>query len=1103
MVGVTNGLAYLNLHCVPNLDSVYEILSQTQLTNAVAQNWNIEEELFPPDTNQNVVPFTVAEAGRTNLFLWAQDWTGVTGNGNTTPDWYFYFWFGTTALTDATPDAFGNTLLSDYEDYADGIVTNDPNVILFTIAVVNNYVNQSSPALSLNVTAGMPRQYAVLVDSTNYAAANWRPYTSPTVTASLGSIEGWHQLWVGLKGCAPNATATWQWKQLKLEVTPPLLVVTNPILGSGGTAAVTVPVAQVQGYCPDQIAGISYDLANALGVVTNQSGGITDQFYNHNTCEITTNWFECVDVPLTTGLNVITLHATDLAGNTSTTNLSLTLDYSSRTHPPAVQLYWPQTGALVCGGNYTWRGWVDDPTATVVAQVVDTSGNTNIFNGMVERDGKFWVENLPAVTGTNYLTLTTTDSAGNVAVTNITVLPGAIGLTITLPDGSQLWNQGITVSGTISDSVDYSVWVNGVPASLDGSGNWTATNLDLPTGGTALIQARAILNSDNGGAGTGGSGGGPVTYDNLGNPNSATANDAESQANKQPYLYIATYTDADTEHINWSDHAVPDGTPWASDVISANIAGSWTNGLGGSSSWTWEDIHADSVPELYTNSAWLSAAFPPSWYPDIQERTTNASSDDLDNPFKVKMEHCHIGAPPIDDSGDLTIPPTSTTPYVVHEVLNRTQTRQADAIMKLQTGGKPGVGRQGLFMLSATAYQYYLIKNPFDLVSPPPPLGANVPPQNIQILGQPLGSDGNLWVVLPDGVQRIVSPKVSGADYYTWGEPTPPKYPLAIVANGVTLDPDDVVTNASFCVGQDINLSLASYPPYLSATFNWILPGVFENATTNAGPYCSTDPYVNTNLLTNATTSAWWVSGGTPTNYSVSADATFTFANGQSVAATPSGQFHMFRPTSSIAVGTGTVQNGNNYYSSAGSLPQFALHYGNNVLHDNFLSPGIYMSCTVVASPLFPGTSNWVQVVKSAYRTAQTNDSSGAWYGLNPSHVLDGSDPYSDFAYYYGNPFVIDPPKTGPNPGDDPTTFATYTANDEFDMWLMFQAASAAHKVPLKMVDWKWNGNGSLSNGNWILNSNPQPDPHPTVAESYTYPSWTNIMSNFSTHLMQ
>jgi len=41
-----------------------------------------------------------------------------------------------------------------------------------------------------------------------------------------------------------------------------------------------------------------------------------------------------------------------------------------------------------------------------------------------------------------------------VAVTNIVVLPGAIALTITMPDASQLWNQSLTVSGTISDSAD-------------------------------------------------------------------------------------------------------------------------------------------------------------------------------------------------------------------------------------------------------------------------------------------------------------------------------------------------------------------------------------------------------------------------------------------------------------------------------------------------------------------------------------------------------------------------------------------------------------------------------------------------------------------------
>jgi hypothetical protein len=47
------------------------------------------------------------------------------------------------------------------------------------------------------------------------------------------------------------------------------------------------------------------------------------------------NYFECLDVPLKNGLNVITIHATDLAGNTTTTHFNFTLDYlSPRFRPP-------------------------------------------------------------------------------------------------------------------------------------------------------------------------------------------------------------------------------------------------------------------------------------------------------------------------------------------------------------------------------------------------------------------------------------------------------------------------------------------------------------------------------------------------------------------------------------------------------------------------------------------------------------------------------------------------------------------------------------------------------------------------------------------------
>ena len=66
------------------------------------------------DRSGDVTPFTVQTPERQNLFMRAEDWTGVTENGNTTPDWWFWWYFGTTALSDTNLDGLGNTLLYDY-----------------------------------------------------------------------------------------------------------------------------------------------------------------------------------------------------------------------------------------------------------------------------------------------------------------------------------------------------------------------------------------------------------------------------------------------------------------------------------------------------------------------------------------------------------------------------------------------------------------------------------------------------------------------------------------------------------------------------------------------------------------------------------------------------------------------------------------------------------------------------------------------------------------------------------------------------------------------------------------------------------------------------
>jgi hypothetical protein len=90
------------------------------------------------------------------------------------------------------------------QDYTNNI---SPTVFAFTgIEVVNNYVRSNLTAMQLNV-AGSPYYVAVSVDHTNYASgASWQVFTGTNVTVNLGSTQGWHDVWIGLRGYADNSS---------------------------------------------------------------------------------------------------------------------------------------------------------------------------------------------------------------------------------------------------------------------------------------------------------------------------------------------------------------------------------------------------------------------------------------------------------------------------------------------------------------------------------------------------------------------------------------------------------------------------------------------------------------------------------------------------------------------------------------------------------------------------------------------------------------------------------------------------------------------------------------------------------------------------------
>jgi hypothetical protein len=373
----------------------------------------------------------------------------------------------------------------------------DPDAISFTLRLGNQNFNTTSASGKFLILSGTPGYQAVVVRRSpneefmplspeDIKNAVWTPYDG-IIRMNFGPTDGVYDVEVSLKGADPNASASWIGTLVTVTRTKPEVVITNPT-----NDVVTQPYLQLQGCSKTELGKVRYDISNAERTVTNQKGQITGDDLDIKTGKYTAHYFQCYDILLTNGLNVITLHVTDQAGNTFTTNLNVTLDYSVAT-PPAIQLVWPKNGMEICGTGFTLRGQVQDASSLVEASITDTNGHTVTIHGEVERDGKLWVENLPLHDGTNRVALTVKNSAGLSSVTNISVVHSSFVLVMDSTKGS-LWLPATTVTGHESDAT-YSVWVNGVKAVVsvnsDGTGNWVAQNVPVTKGGVASFDMHA------------------------------------------------------------------------------------------------------------------------------------------------------------------------------------------------------------------------------------------------------------------------------------------------------------------------------------------------------------------------------------------------------------------------------------------------------------------------------------------------------------------------------------------------------------------------------------------------------------------------------------
>ena len=883
---------------------------------------------------------------------------------------------------------------------SNAVVTVISNDIAFTLSATNQFFNNPNVPLQISVTAGVPFYMAELVDSTNFASATWIPYNeSPTVY--VGGTQGWHQIWIGLRGLGANQPSTWMSCDVNLQTATPWLVITNPT-----TFTASIPMLEVQGYCADPLVSINYTLRNAAGVFPNQPAFVVSQQINTNTMDFTNTAFQAFDVPLANGNNTLTFYATDRAGNMMVTNYTYSFNYASMTNPPVMQLLWPQTGDTVTGTSFTVRGSLDDFTASVTLEITNTTA-TNTVAGIVERNGNFWIENVPLLSGQNWLSLTAMDAASNTTTTNITVTYASGAITID-DFTSQLGQDPYTilplVTGTINLS-GYTLLVNGIPATQSG-GTWQAINVAVGPGGTAVVEADAIASA----------GGQTAQGQTQSNPNGSQGITTELEIDQPALLYIQQYE----FNASYDYHQTSTGN--CGGCVGDEEAGSRNGnvlasyGQGGAAGYSDTDsgTECSSPFSSWENWSWT-------WYSDAgpateiysSDSTTNAS---LDSPSDAIVgSQINFGALPSDLILDGTTPSqwkfsgsgSSTTDC------GTTTTRDNYNVVThdtLQTGGKATPQQKPIIQLfvSSTCFPSPIYEGP-TLISF---TSQGVPPQQISVPGSAvssiLGQYAQFFISAPSGAAIDVTPQVPSPRHMDTIQPPSP-VTVTLTANSYDLSQ----TNPTFCVGQPITFAVtASGLPMTNVVCNWRLGGSVVNtpSTTCPGTYVY-NPGANG---TNPTNQCWYYNGPIGT---VSVGLNILIGS-KSISTAAAGQFKIVAPTVT-----------NFLQAPGGAVSMF------------FQTNTVDVACSFrsYVAPLtgFSGTATYAQLINYSVN----------YYTVGGFHF---TTPNTGGAYWLDNnyPYGKDTPATIPLPAahnDSPQLSAGFpfansiSWNEQFKTYLLFQ----------------------------------------------------------------
>jgi uncharacterized Zn-binding protein involved in type VI secretion len=856
---------------------------------------------------------------------------------------------------------------------------------------------------------------------------------------------------------------------------------------------VHLPYIQLKAYSSEALDDITYSLSNSSTSISNISGFVTDQTLSAVQMDLSTCYFQCYDIVLAPGTNVLTRRCQDIAGNVTTSNYTYIL--ASSTNLPVITMGWPTNGSRLTGTNFSMDGWLNDPTARITLSQVNTNGATNVYGGLVERYGRFWIENVPILPGTNTLTLTATDAWSNSISTNITIIKGSMVLTID-PIGEIPYTQtSATITGTVSDP-SATVFVNGVQATVTGT-NWSAAGVPVPSGTTASFRVKAYPPDPDPEPEPSPEPLPPGPSVNEFEPEPSDPEETSASVDRPMATFMAStiqgsfwYSFSHADVWTTSGYGqTPDN--WHQLELSRGYGNSWARVNGGSGEFTDVDHETASTPQddsrICPNNITWPAGQESGYIVDCTGYTNYGNGwFDL-----MRLEFCQVSDSPSTNILDHNIPYNYWQDDQSHELY----TRSAFARQTLFTGGKSIAGDLSLFTLAVSATE---VTN----TRATPPFGydfalTNIPPSCLRVGSSQVGEDGLLHIVLPDGEPFEDTVSAPGYAFYVFGA-EPDKDELSIAANGINLDP--MVTNATFCVGQRIQFSLTDLPSGVTATnFQWSFEGHYFNARSNTVPGkefpdCSRSYYIDTNLLAEPTsTNNWWVSGGfNPVPYRANVSCTLVYTNGEpSQLYKGSGLFGMARPRATISPVTKSVDVWTNPYGVR--MLQFGQPTTNSTDH------GITFYYTLDIPPGFSGSPGWIQTIVNAPRTAMESNGTQhvTVYPAFPNlDSIPGAQPLPYLAFDNTGTNAVDSP--GQSLDIFPSNYVSVTGSGTFNMWMMF-TPSGGVSVPLQVVNWSWSGSATNNGTGWsLVPGSATNSPNPAGQDTENYPLWINNITNNS-----